>query len=101
MAIFKIIGSIVRIIERDHKRVEETTVAYRLVRIAGNKPVTIHPDVYKNAASRAVKRAADYLGFTDGYQSAFVCNDSSSNSTANMQAFDAYDSAVIREEGII
>lgn len=94
MAIFKIIGSIVRVIERDHKRVEETTIAYRLIRVAGNKPVTVHPDVYKNAASRAVKRAADYLGFTDGYQSAFVCNDSASNSTANMPEFSGYDNAV-------
>lgn len=95
MAIFKIIGSIVRIIERDHKRVEETTIAYRLIRVAGNKPVTVHPDVYKNAASRAVKRAADYLGFMDGFHSAFVCNDAAINNCRDgLPSFDSYDNAV-------
>ncbi len=94
MAIFKIIGTVIRTIDNAQgKREERKENQYRLIRIAGNKPAMVHPDVYKNAASRAVKRAADYLGF-DSFTSAFICNDSASNSTAHMPEFSGYDNAV-------
>lgn len=101
MAIFKIIGTVIRTIEnKAGKREERKENQYRLVRITGIKPPTVEPERYKMGMARAIKHAADYLGF-ESFTSAFVCNDSASNSAGNMPAFDAYDSAVIREEGII
>ena len=97
MAIFKIKGTVIRTIEnKAGKREERKENQYRLVRITGIKPPTVEPERYKMGMARAIKRAADYLGFAS-FTSAFVCNDSASNSTAHMPAFYAYDNAVEAE----
>ena len=97
MAIFKIIGTVIRTIEnKAGKREERKENQYRLVRITGIKPTNVEPEHYKIGMSRSIKRAADYLGF-EFFTSAFVCNDYESNAAEGMPAFDDYDSAVERE----
>ncbi len=94
MAIFKIVGSIIKTVERDNKRVDVSYPAYRLIRIEGNKPSVYPQQAYENAARRMVTRAASLLGFTSLDRVGFVCNDSASNACDNLPAFEAYDDAV-------
>lgn len=97
MAIFKIIGTVIRTIENAQgKREERRENQYRLVRINGTKPTALEPEQYKQGMARAIKSAADYLGFAS-FTSAFVCNDYASNSAASMPAFTEYDNAVEAE----
>jgi hypothetical protein len=94
MAVFKIIGTVIRTVENKAGRREERKEnQYRLVRITGTKPTHVEPEHYKMGMARAIKNAADYLGF-EFFTSAFVCNDYASNSTANMPEFSGYDNAV-------
>lgn len=94
MAIFKIIGTVIRTIEnKAGKREERKENQYRLIRINGIKPAALEPEHYKQGMARAIKRAADYLGFIS-FTSGFVCNDSASNSAQGLPDFSDYDSAV-------
>ena len=94
MAVFKIIGTVIRTVEnKAGKREERKENQYRLVRITGTKPTHVEPEHYKLGMARAIKHAADYLGF-EFFTSAFVCNDYASNAAGSMPAFDAYDNAV-------
>ena len=94
MAIFKIIGTIIKTVERDNQRVDVSYPAYRLIRINGTKKDNTPAEAYKRGMSRAIMRAAHYLGFSEGFTSAFVCNDSASNSTDKLPSFKDYDDAV-------
>lgn len=93
MAIFKIIGRIARTVSDDAgNRVERVYDAqYRLIRVAGNKPAGIHPDVYKNGIIRSISRMARTIGFVESeYQSAFICNDSAINSPESLSQLPSF-----------
>lgn len=96
MSVFKIVGRVARTVSgHDGERIERVyDNQYLLVRINGNKPSGIHPDVYKRAASRVLARMAHTLGFVETeYQSTFVCNDSAINSPeslAQLPSFSEY-----------
>lgn len=79
MAVFKIVGTIIRTIERNGQR--QDVVAenqYRLIRLAGVRPAMVDPEIFKNGMRRALTRAAISLGFQidEALRTAFVCNDS-------------------------
>lgn len=98
MAIFKILGTVIRTIEnKQGKREERKENQYRLVRINGRKPEAVEPEHYKMGMSRSIKHAAEYLGFSF-FTSAFVCNDEAiNNCKGGLPSFGDYDNAVEAE----
>lgn len=83
MAVFKIIGTIIRTVQAKESGGQRKDIAldnqYRLVRINGIKPVNQEPEAYKLGMSRSIRAAAVRLGFLpDSIRSDFVCNDSES-----------------------
>lgn len=96
MSVFKIVGRIARTVSGNNgERIEKVyDNQYLLIRINGNKPSGIHPDTYKQAASRVIARMAKTLGFVDSeYRSEFICNDAAINSPqalAQLPSFSEY-----------
>ena len=93
MSVFKIIGTIARVVSDDNgNRVEKTYQnQFRLVRIPGNKNPGVNPEIYKNAARRIISRMAHNLGYVEeDYSSSFVCNDSAINSESALNALPSF-----------
>lgn len=99
MSVFKIVGRIARTVSgHDGERIERVyDNQYLLIRINGNRPAGIHPDIYKNGASRILSRMAHNLGFIQGeYSAEYLCNDSAINSPeslAKLPSFSEYGSS--------
>ena len=90
MAVFKIIGSIVKTIENREGKREDIIRdnQYRLVRLPGRKPGNMDPEQFKLGLMRAIMRTAKEIGFTPEKDiiTAFVCNDSESTNALPIPA---------------
>jgi len=90
MAVFKIIGSIVKTIENREGKREDIIRdnQYRLIRLPGIKPSHIQPEQFKFGLMRSIIRAAKEIGFTleKDIITAFVCNDSESTNALPIPA---------------
>ena len=82
MAVFKIIGTIVKTIENKEGKREDIIREgqYRLIRIPGIKSSNMDPEQFKYGLYRAIIARARAIGFTinEHIITAFVCNDSQS-----------------------
>lgn len=90
MAVFKIIGSIIKTIENREGKREDIIKdgQYRLVRLPGIKPPHIQPEQFKLGLMRSIIKAAKEIGFTleKDIITAFVCNDSDSTNALPIPA---------------
>jgi hypothetical protein len=82
MAVVKIIGSIIKIIENKEGRREEIRRdnQYRLIRVNARKRVNQSPESFIGGIMRGIMAHARELGYSADYEiiAGFVCNDSES-----------------------
>lgn len=90
MAVFKIIGTIIKTIENREGKREDIIRdnQYRLIRLPGIKASNINPEQFKLGLMRSIIRAAKEIGFTleKDIITAFVCNDSDSTNALPIPA---------------
>lgn len=82
MAVVKIIGSIIKVIENAEGKREEIIKEnqYRLIRVNARKRVNQSPDSFITGIMRGIMAHARAIGYSTDYEiiAGFVCNDSES-----------------------